>query len=48
MGIASKWKNFLGFQNGGFKNPQIFLGDYIKMEKLIGIPKWVTRSQVPN
>jgi hypothetical protein len=40
MGTTSKWKNFLGFQNEGFKNSQNFHGDYIKMEKLLGIPKW--------
>jgi hypothetical protein len=40
MGTTLKWKYFLGFQNAGFKNSQKFHGDYIKMEKLFGIPKW--------
>jgi hypothetical protein len=46
MGTTLKWKYFLGFQNVGFKNSQNFHGDYIKMEKLLGIPKWgVEKSQ---
>jgi hypothetical protein len=40
MGTTLKWKYFLGFQNARFKNSQKFHGDYIKMEKLFGIPKW--------